>query len=323
MANDVKHYENEYKKCRTFTKEHVKQAEVLSDRVKFFSYDMRQGLEQLEDIVLEDKASADPIEARTIEDYALVDKAIRELLKDIQFNHGKVEDACKELNKLPKSSYITAGLSTLKDLKKDIEKELKSRDKKDKDRAAIEKLQKKIEDDLKIIDDYAKAVDKIPGSYLKADQEYTTAIRNIMKAKGRPSPKTLKFIALAPKMLTDNILKKTIKQCEDLVKTLDRAAGLAVNSAGKLDDKKLQLHVKDGVNVLKKLQDIVERYSEIKKNFKKEIENMKEQKMIESSIKKIEKIETDAKTSWERASAEATEARAKAQKVKDDAEKNS
>jgi len=303
MADDVKQYENEYKKCRTFTKEHVKQAEVLSDRVKFFSYDMRQGLEQLEDIVLEDKASADPIEARTIEDYALVDKVIRELLKDIQFNHGKVEDACKELNKLPKSSYITAGLSTLKGLKKDIDVDLKSRDKKDKNRAAIEKLQKQIEADLKIIDDYSKTVKKIPDSYFDADKEYTVAIRSIMTAKPRPSAKTQKFAALVPKMLTKSILQKKVKECQDLEKFLQKEADKVAIAVKESKPKEVIAHWQGGSKGLQKLQGIIKGYLDIKKKFGTEIDKSADKKLIENSIKQFEKIVTDAEKLWENTAA--------------------
>lgn len=299
MADEVKQYFDEYKKCRTFTKEEVKQAEVLSDRIKFFGYDMRQGLEQLEEVVLEEKCSADPIQARKIEDYAQSNKVVRELLKDIQFNHAKVEDACKELKKLPKSSFVTAGLSKLTDLKKDIDKDLKSRDKKDKHRAAIEKLQKQIEADLKIIDDYSKTVKKIPDSYFDADKDYTVAIRSIMTAKPRPSAKTQKFAALVPKMLTKSILQKKVKECQDLDKFLQKEADKVAIAVKESKPKEVIAHWQGGSKGLQKLQGIIKGYLDIKKKFGTEIDKSADKKLIENSIKQFEKIATDAEKLWE------------------------
>jgi hypothetical protein len=92
-------------------------------------------------------------------------------------------------------------------------------------------------------------------------------------------------------------------------KTLKKEAGFAVSAAEKKDDKKMQLHSAEGAKVLKKLQDIVKRHLDIKKDFKKEIAKSKDKKMIENSIKEIEKIGTDAQKGWESASSEAAKHR--------------
>lgn len=305
MLDDYKKFDHRYKRILVYSKDDIKDAETLSKRIKFFKFDMISGLNELEEVVLEAKCASDPIKATKIEDYIPANKSVPALLKHVKWHRDKLENACKELAKLPKGADVTANTKKLKELKKDIDDDLKKRDKKCKLRPNIEKLQKQIDTDLKVSDDILATFKKIPDDYYTADQLYVPAIRNIMTAKPRLSAKTKKFNALAPKMLTKPILQKTLKQCKGEVKAIEALTQRA------LDDIK-EGKTKDGIiswqNATKEyqtLQKTVGDYTEIKKKYQSEIDKSfpKDKQFFEKTVKELEKILTDVTKTWDQASA--------------------
>jgi len=311
MIDPVKGFEADYKKCRIYGEDDVKHAKVMSERVKFFGYDMRCGLDELEEVVLEEKASAEPITATKIEDYAKANKGIAGLLKDVLFNLARVADSCKALNNLPKVTDITASSKKLNGLKKDIDGDLKKRSKTDKSRPAIEKLQKQIDADLKVMEDYAKLIKKIPADYFVATKEYDAAINYIMKAKPKLSAKTKKFNDLAPKKLKRDILNKMVKQSGDLNTAVKLAAKNALSAAKASNSKELITHWQAGTRDLQKLQKTVEEYLDIKKKYPKEIGKSEDKKQIEKAIATAEKIKLASEKNWQTVEAEIKKASTK------------
>jgi len=299
MADELKEFQKRFLKFRDLEKSDLKNADALVKRVKFFRHDMLTGLDLLEDVVLEAKAGADAIKATKIEDYGDTNKEVRQLLKAIRPINKKLTDACKELDKLPDlSKIITANSKKLKALKKDIESDLKKRDKKCKLRPGIEKLQEKVDEDIKISDDILKTVKEIPKEYYDADNLYKDKVRAIMVAKPRISAKTKKYMALAPTMLKRNILQKTVRNCQkkaDRVKTLTELAAKAVEEGKSKDGIK---HWQEATKTNKELNKTLDDYLYIKKKHQDQIDKSLDKKQIEVAMKSFEKLKVAAEKQW-------------------------
>ena len=305
MLDDYKKFDHRYKRVRVFSKADIKDAETLSKRIKFFRFDMLSGLNELEEVVLEAKCASDPIKATKIEDYISANKSVGGLLKHVKWHRDKLENACKELSKLPKGADVTANTKKLTELKKDIDNDLKKRDKKCKLRPNIEKLLKQIETDLKVSDEILATFKKIPDNYYTADQMYVPAIRNIMTAKPRLSSKTKKFNALAPKMLKRNILQKTVKQCAGAAKAVENLTQRALNDVQEGKTKDGRISWQNATKEYQTLQKTVGDYKDIKKKYQAEIDKTfpKDKQAFEKTIKELDKIMTDVTKTWDQASA--------------------
>ena len=285
MPDFNKMLEMEYKKCKN-VKGIAKTADKLAKQIKYFRFDMTQGLSALEEEILEKKCSEDPIKAKKIEDYATEYKDIRPIMKHVSFNLGKLQNACKDLDKLEKDPGLSkANIKNLENIKKDIDKIKKAT--KGKLDPTIKKLEGQIDDDLKEINDVLETIKKIPDGHRDPDKTYASATKDIMNAKPRLSPKTKKFNDLFKDMLEKSKLQKSIKNCKDSQKTLYKHTKVAQDYAEKGDSKAGIPSWQAGQSELSKIKVLVERYEHIQEKYKSEIDKSETKKLINDSIKKM------------------------------------
>jgi len=304
MEDVLKKFNAEYKKCQVYTLQQVKGIKQWKDQVKFFRFDRDSALEVLKELVQEEKAKAEPIKASKIDDYGKSNRTLRSVLNTVNKYQAKVEEGCKELNQIPKLPDVNNASKKVEKLKKDIEADLKGRDKKDKSRPAIEKLLKQVEDDLKVADEFKRKINGIPKDYFDADKTYVTAIKNIMAAKAEMSSGTKKFNKLLKAELEKKNLAKTVKIHEKLRDTVKENADAAVEAARGNDKRGMEKHVQTGAKSLKELQKKTKPYLAIKKDFKQKIKEADESKLIVKGLKQIQEFLQESLAAWENAKVE-------------------
>lgn len=293
----LKKFKEDYKKCRVVDVKEAKKAEVYAKRIKYFKYDLSCGLDALGEVVGEMKCEAEPIKSTKIKDYA-VNKDARALLKASEWNRDKLLDAYTKLDKLEKNADITACTKKLNFLLKAIILDTKIR-KGGKPEPMVAKMQKQIEADLKVMNNYYTAIKKFLPNHpklLDPAKEYDKSIREIVNAKPRLSAKTKKFNGLFKDMLEKPKLQKNIKQCADAQKVMYKNVKVAQTLAAKGDSKGGIPSWQAGQVELKKIQAIANSYIHIQKKYAAEIKKTPDpaKKLIKTSIKKILKFEEDS-----------------------------
>jgi len=304
MEDPVKKFNAEYKKCKVYTMEHVNGIKIPKNRVKFFKHDRDQGLEILMEYVQEEKCSAKPIKATSIEDYAKKKRNIKSVLMTVKKYQATIEESCQQLNQLPKVADINNDTKKLLNLKKDIDDDLKQRDKKCKSRPAIEKLLKQVENDLKVAEEYKRKLNKIPKDYFNADKEYAPAIKAILTAKPQLSADTKDFNKLLSNELEKNNLKKAVKAHDKLANAVFDEVDEAIDAAEENKPRDMEKHIQKGAKALKKLEKQTLPYAKIKKKFKNKIKESDDKKRISRSLGYIVDLLEHVQEVWEEAKVE-------------------
>lgn len=290
MEDVLRKFNTEYKKCQVYTMQQVKGIKQWKDQVKFFRFDRDSALEVLKELVQEEKAKPEPIKASKIDDYGKDNRTLRSVLNTVNKYQAKVEEGCKELNQIPKLPEVTSASRKVEKLKKDIEADLKGRDKKDKSRPAIEKLLKQVEDDLKVAEEFKRKINGIPNDYFGADKTYAATIKNIMAAKAQMSSGTKKFNKLLKEDLSKASLKKNLAIHKKLLDKIADAAGAAIDAAEAKNKADMAKNWQAGAKLLKDLQKKTKPYLAIKKDFKEKIKEADDKKLINRALDMFKSI---------------------------------
>jgi len=289
MAEEIKKFEAAYKKCRANTKGcTLDNATKLVKLVKNCQSAAGTGFWQLKDEV--STAQSKGITGKKIEDYAK-EKNVLDVLKGIKMYQADQLNNWNQLEDL--EIRAIASQACLQKLAGDIAKDLKKRDKKSKSKPDIEKLEKQIAADLKEIKAISAKVKLIPPISRNPAKEYTDEIKKIMSAKPAELAKT-KYNTMAPRKMDTRILKKYVGQCTKAFKAVKVNAGKALDEAKKGNKKEMTKYLNTCKSELQIVLDIEKEYSDIKKNFQADIDNSKDQKVIESSIANFVKIKVAA-----------------------------
>lgn len=301
----IKLFKDSYKKCNVVSAKDAKEVEALAKKIKYFGYDMRQGLAALEEMVAEKKTDPEVIKGKAIEDYEVY-RDIRAMLKDVKYNLKKVVEASKDLEKVEKNANIKASQKKLEFLLKSIILDTKMR-KGGKPEKVVVKLQKQIEADLKIMDNFYSDIKKILPRYPNLpdySKEFKRETDNIAKAKPRLSSRTKKYMKLAPQMLEKNALKKQLTICEKAKKELDDVAKAVTKAINEKDKNTLLKKMVEGDRKLILIENIDEKYTKIRKKYDKEIDNSNNKKAIHKATDAIAKIQDEADTAWHNSKSE-------------------
>ena len=296
----IKLFKDSYKKCNVISAKDAKEVEALAKKIKYFGYDMRQGLAALEEMVAEKKTDPEVIKGKAIEDYEVY-RDIRAMLKDVKYNLKKVVEASKDLEKVEKTANIKANEKKLESLLKLINQDTKDR-KGGKPEKIVVKLQKQIEEDLKIMNNFYSDIKKILPRYPNLpdySKEFKKESDNIAKAKPRLSSRTQKYIKLAPQMLEKNALKKQVTICEKAKKELVDVAAAVTKAIKEKDKNTLLKKMVEGDRKLILIDNIDEKYTKILRKYDKEIGNSNNKKAIMKATDAIGKIQDEADKAWD------------------------
>lgn len=296
----IKLFKDSYKKCKVISSKDAKEAEEYAKKVKYFGYDMRQGLEALEEMVAEKKTDPEVIKGKKIEDYEVY-RDIKAMLKDVKYNLKKVVDAAKSLERLEKDADIEACKKKLNHLLKTIQLDTKLR-KGGKPEKIVANLQKQVEEDLKLMDNFHADIKKALPRYPKLPdyaKEYDREVTNIANIKPRLSSRTKKYVKVAKDWLQPKVLKAKVSECQKAKEDLEDYAEDAISAATNGDDRKYKAVVSDGIQRLREITTINQFYTKISNKYSQEIGKSENEKLITKAITAIDKIWTDADDLWD------------------------
>lgn len=314
MAETFKDFQAMYKKCKPIPKGSLKEATTYAKTLKYFRFDLNNALDALEERVLEEKCSEDPIKASKIEDYCK-GKEMKAVLKAVHWNLDKMVEAYKDLDKMDSDpGFAKPNIKKLVDIQNKIyEAEVaKKKRKEGKLDPKILKLQHQVNDDLEEIMnfwDVLKVVDKITsGRRGDPKKEYDARIKAIMKAKPRLSSRTKKYLdKVAPQMLDKGALKKQVEACKKAHKVLEGVAKAVEAAIKKQEDNVLKAKISEGGKKLVEIDNIDDKYTKILKKYDKEISKSKDNKAILKATKTIGDIQDKADDLWDETKAKITD----------------
>ncbi len=282
----------EYKKCRANCKEcTVAEVKKFSDRIKYFRFDAVSGFAQLED----------DAPGQKLKEIA-TDRKVAAVWKNIKWSHDRQLGAWKELEELVKTA--TKCESCLKELEKDIEKDLKHQPKGTKPNPDIEKLKKQIDSDLKDYKVISEKFKKVAPCDDNLEKEFAKEIKMVADA----DPTATKFGKMAAKQFEKGVLQRSYDKCKKALKEAGEEAELAVSAAKAGNAKEVAVNLKACTLKFSTVLKYEKIYSKIKTNFKKDIADSDEKKKIEDAIEQFVKFKAEAENLYTDAQADVKKA---------------
>jgi len=267
-----------YKKYRAASNNcTAKDAKTLRDRVKYFRHDAVVALGAIEE----------EVPGQKLKEFCK-DRRVAGLWKEVNWAYDRQLAAWNELEDMVKRAAEFE--KSLKKLEGEIDKELKQQGKGAKPDKDIEKLQKQIEDDLQEMKVIQVKFKKAAPCDKNLEKEFAKEIKYVESA----DPSATKFGKATAKYFEKGILQKATDKCKMAMKKATAEAGLAVDAAKKGSAKEAEVNLKACGLEIQKILKYAKTYSKLKTNFKDDISESEDKKMIEGAIAQFAQFKEDA-----------------------------
>ena len=283
MAKELEKFKAAHKKAEPYAKKYSKaEGSKIKQRVTTASANCSSGEDYLVDCMVEAREKGG-VTGNTFKDF-MADKGFQEGLKLLDKAAGMLEDEVKALK--AHCDKAAEGFNLMARLNNDIDKDLKKRKDSSESKKEIEKLFQTVNKQALDLQQSMKLYDAITPHARDYTKNFQKTVDKLLK-QAPAAQKKYSEDANLPHQLTDKLIQSRTKLCIAGGKKVKELCDKAITAA-ETDLKKAQPHLKSAAAELRKIDEIVKTYTDVKKKYQANIDNSKDKNAIEKMIKSMQ-----------------------------------